>query len=150
MTSKFNRLAKRVVVFLAAPAVAILVPLVVTPADASAATIGPPPNANPDQTYYCNVYTSGSITFEVCISDYGSGQIDSEIYALTGGSYVSGSLVLFKGVPGSSVKTSCSGKWYADEGCDFTYTTSSADYFHASWHSKSGTYYASPQIYVSP
>lgn len=133
MKSRLVRLVQRAVVLLTLSSTVVLgLPV----ANASAAT------------YYCNKYTGG-VTFTVCISDLGSGTVYSEIHVISG-SYVSGDLRLFKGSPGSRVKTSCAAKWYPGDTCSYTYRTTSSDYFHASWYSVSGVYYGSPQIYVRP
>ncbi|WP_406632574.1 hypothetical protein [Amycolatopsis sp. WGS_07] len=86
----------------------------------------------------CNRYTSGGVTFSVCVEKVAAGKVQAKIGSISG-TYVSGSLFLYKN--NSEVKESCAGKIYPGDSCVFNYTGGSGSY-RSSWNGE----FSSPTI----
>jgi hypothetical protein len=88
-------------------AIAVAAPLALPAAAASAAS------------YTCNRFTSGGVTFSVCIEKVSAESVKAKIGSITG-TYVSGYLTLMQG--SSQAKSGCSGQWRPGSSCVSSYT----------------------------
>ena len=86
----------------------------------------------------CNRFTSGGVTFSVCIEKIGTGKVQAKIGSISG-TYVSGSLTVYKN--SSPVQESCSGQHRPGDSCVFNYTGGAGRY-RSAWN---GTF-SSPTI----
>lgn len=127
----FARPLKRASVLLSAAALVAVAPIALTAIPASAAQ-------------NCNSFTSGSVTFSVCVYKVNSTTAKAQVGNISG-SYISGNLGLYKG--STQVRDSCSGQYHAGSTCNFTDAAGAGNY-HSVWHSKGSGDFSSPTISV--
>jgi hypothetical protein len=139
MALSFTRPLRRAALLAAVSAVTAVVPLALTATPASAVTTVVPASVT---VFNCNTFTSGGVTFEVCIKANNSTTAEAKIDKISG-TFVSGSLRISKN--GSQVASDACGKLTPGELCDFTHVGGTGAY-KATWHSASGTNFDSPTI----
>lgn len=127
-----TRPLRRMTLSLSLVTVAAVVPIALTAPTAAAVT------------FSCNHFTSGGVTFQVCIGRVTSGNAEAEITGISG-THVSGHLVMNKN--GSQVASGCSGQFGAGAHCGFTHSAGTGRY-EAVWESTGSGNFASPTINV--
>lgn len=130
MLSKTARTGKRAALMASAAGLATAASLALAPASPALAAA------------QCNTFTSGGVTFSICIEKTGSGAVKGTIGNISG-TYVSGNVAIFKN--GSQVKTGCFGQYYPSNSCPVYYNGGSGSYF-AIWHARSGQKWSSPTV----
>jgi hypothetical protein len=131
MRLSFARQLKRVTLLSSVSALAVV---------ASIAVTATPASADPS----CNTFTSGGVTFSVCVNKVNSTTAEAQIKDISG-TYVSGALGLYK--DNREVEVSCSGRYRPGNDCKFSYSGGSGKY-QSIWHSKGSGDFSSPTIPV--
>lgn len=132
MAGTFARPLRRVTLLLSSAALVALLPIVLTASPAAAVT------------FSCNHFTSGGVTFSVCIGKAGTGTAEAEITGISG-THVSGNLAIDKN--GSQVADNCSGQFFPGDHCAYTHNSGSGRY-EAIWRSAGSGNFPSPTITV--
>lgn len=136
MGIQFARPLMRTTSLLSTSALAVMAPLVVAAAPASAAPASPAAE--------CNSFTSGHVSFSICVGRVNSSTAQALVAGISG-SYLSGSLGLYKN--GRQVQNSCSGQYRPGSVCSYNFSGGGGSY-RAVWHSKGSGDFSSPTIRV--